>query len=270
MIAKKSLISKSIQVQGFNIRYVDNGKTGLPVIFIHGLGGSSDSWSNNISELSRLNLRTVALDLPGFGYSDKHKIKYSIQFYSDFVIKFLYAIGIKGKISLIGSSLGGQIGAEIAIRYKDKVSKLVLVSPAGVPPRSFTGTTSLRKYIKILQASSPKEIKKGLMSLDNRPVANSYAKSVFNIISTPGAKAAFMSALEESARSPRFLRKIANIETKLLVIWGKKDNIIPVKFSEPFLEMPNCRLVIIENCGHRPHIENPNLFNLISYNFICE
>ncbi len=264
------LAPKYIKVDDFKVRYVDNGKEAQPVIFIHGLGGSIDSWNANMNQLAYHNLRIVALDLPGFGWSDKQKIKYSIDFYANFVKRFLYILRIKSKISIIGSSLGGQIGAEIAIRNKNAISKLILISPAGASPRSFRGTPSLREYLTILQAKSPKEVKEIMSSLDNKPVDNFFAKSIFERLSMPGSKAAFVSALKESSRAPRFIKKIASIKAEILVIWGKEDNIIPVKFSEPFIKLPNCRLLIIEHCGHRVHIEKPNLFNSTAYNFICE
>lgn len=264
------LVTKYIKVNDFNVRYVDNGKESQPVIFIHGLGGSIESWNSNLIKLAHHNLRIIALDLPGFGCSDKHKIRYSVDFYANFVKLFLDALKIKRNLTIIGSSLGGQIGAEIAIRNENAISKLVLISPAGASPRSFRGTPSLRNYLKILKAKSSREVKELLSSLDNRPVNNFFVKSTFERLLMPGAKAAFVSALKESSKAPRFIKKIASIKVKILVLWGKEDNIIPMKYSKPFVKLPNCRLLLIEYCGHRVHIEKPNLFNSTVYDFICE
>lgn len=261
---------KYVLVDGIKIRYIDQNKNGHPVIFIHGLGGSIESWDNNIRQLISSELRIVALDLPGFGLSDKPKTRYSIEFYANFVTRFLEAIGVDRKVSLIGSSLGAQIAAEIAIRKSGIVSKLVLISPAGAAPRSFKGTPSLRKYVKILRAKSAEGIKKVLSSLDNIPVEDSYANVILERLSIPGAKAAFVSALNESSRAPRFTKYIANTDLTVLVIWGKEDKIIPVRYAKPFINIPNCRLLIIERCGHRPHVERPKLFNSAVYDFVCQ
>ena len=83
-----------VRIDGINIRYVDQNQNQKPVLFIHGLGGSIESWNYNIGPMSSRNLRIVALDLPGFGLSDSPKIKYSINFYSGLVAKFLQTIGI--------------------------------------------------------------------------------------------------------------------------------------------------------------------------------
>jgi 2-hydroxy-6-oxonona-2,4-dienedioate hydrolase len=74
-----------LKIDGLNVRYVDT-KDGRPVLLLHGLGGSIESWSNNISELSQ-DLRVITLDLPGFGFSDKPKFDYTIKFYVQFVAR---------------------------------------------------------------------------------------------------------------------------------------------------------------------------------------
>jgi len=258
------------RIEGINIRYIDQNQNQEPVLFIHGLGGSIESWNYNIEPMSARNLRIIALDLPGFGLSDKPRIKYSINFYSDCVVKFLHTIGIDRNVSIIGSSLGGQIGAEMAIKNSVLVSKLVLISPAGASPKSFKGTPSLRKYSKILRAKSFEEVKNILMSLDDRSIADSYSKIIFERLSSPGAKEAFVSALKESSSAPRFTKNIGKSSAKIFVIWGREDRMIPVKFIQPFIKQSNCRVLIIEHCGHRPHVNNPRLFNSTVYNFIRE
>jgi 2-hydroxy-6-oxonona-2,4-dienedioate hydrolase len=134
---KSSLDVNYVRINGINIRYIDQNQNQEPVLFIHGLGGSIESWNYNIGSMSSRNLRIVALDLPGFGLSDSPKINYSINFYSDYVVKFLQTIGIDRNISIIGSSLGGQIGAEMAIKNNVPVTKLVLISPCRCPSEIF-------------------------------------------------------------------------------------------------------------------------------------
>jgi pimeloyl-ACP methyl ester carboxylesterase len=111
IVGKSPLDVNYVRINGINIRYIDQNQNREPVLFIHGLGGSIESWNYNIGPMSSRNLRIVALDLPGFGLNDSPKIKYSTNFYSDCVAKFLQTIGLDRDISIIGSSLGGQIGA---------------------------------------------------------------------------------------------------------------------------------------------------------------
>src|SRR5690606_34758779 len=122
-------------------------------------------------------MRVFAIDLPGFGQSDKPKISYTTEFFRDFIVDFLKQLQI-GKISMVGSSLGGHIAAEIAINRPALAEKLVLTSPAGTLPRSFKGSPALRRYVKVLDAKSVQEVKKALFAVDNKPVDNSYAQTV--------------------------------------------------------------------------------------------
>jgi len=246
---------------------VERGK-GNPVILLHGLGGSIESWINNLHSLSRV-ASVIALDLPGFGQSDKHRISYTISFYRDFLIKFMEHLGLE-KASMIGSSLGGHIACELAIARADMVDKLVLVSPAGALPRSFKASPALKRYIKVTSAGSVVEVKRALFAVDKKPVDEYYARVVFERFSEPNAKEAFLSALKGSASAPRLQRRLGLIRSPTLLIWGKEDIMIPARFVEPFMRMKNCRLVMLEHCGHRLHAERPAVFNTLVSGFLKE
>ena len=257
-----------MQVDGLSVRYVDTRTGSRTILLVHGLGGSIESWINNISGLSK-ELRVVALDLPGFGYSDKPKMDYTIKFYSDFVSKFARAIGI-APATIAGSSLGGHVGAEVAIRHPGTVSRLVMISPPGALPKSFTGTPALKNYVKVLQAKSVPEVKKALFEVDNRPVDDNYAKIVYEKLAMPGAKEAFLSALMGSARAPRLNSRLGRIKAPAMLLWGKDATMIPVKYAEPFIRMKNCRVVLLEGCGHRVHVDKPQVFNRLVAGFAQE
>lgn len=256
-----------LKIDGLNVRYLDT-KDGRPVLLLHGLGGSIESWSNNISGLSK-DLRVMALDMPGFGFSDKPKMDYTIKFYVQFVAKFLAKLQL-GKTSIVGSSLGGHVAAAIAISHPDLVEKLVLISPPGALPRSFKGTPALRRYAKVIQAKSVAQVKQALSAVDGKPVDDAYAKLVYQKISMPGAKEAFLSALKGSAQAPRLGSRLHRVKATSMLLWGKEDIMIPVRFAEPFVKMKNCRVVLLENCGHRPHAEKPELFNRLVTDFLSE
>jgi pimeloyl-ACP methyl ester carboxylesterase len=101
-------------------------------------------------------------------------------------------------------------------------------------------------------------------------VNHSYADATFKRLSLPGAKEAFISALKGSAMAPRYNNKLDRIDTHTLLIWGKEDRMIPLRFVRPFMELGESRIFILEKCGHRPHVENPKLFNKIVKDFLIE
>jgi pimeloyl-ACP methyl ester carboxylesterase len=248
------------------VRYLEAGSNENVVVLLHGLGGSIESWVNNINEISQ-SFRILAVDLPGFGQSDKPKMSYTIKFYRKFVIQFLKSLG-KSLVSIVGSSLGAHIASELAICYPDMVEKLVLISPPGTLPSSFKGTAALKRYVKVIDARNVQQVKDALFVVDNKPVDDIYAQVVFEKISMPGARNAFLSALEGSAQAPRLNNLLKKIQAPTLLLWGKEDSIIPIKFIYPFVKMRNCRILLIENCGHRPHAEKPQLFNKMVIDFL--
>lgn len=259
-----------LNVNNFQIRYLDTQSTGNPILLVHGLGGSIESWINNINPISTEQLRVIVLDLPGFGFSDKPKINYSISFYTTFVAKFLNSLKICSSVSIVGCSLGGHIAAEVALNHPDLVSKLVLISPAGALPVSFRGTPALRNYVNVLKAETLQEVKKALSSIDNESIGDTYVQEFYRKLLMPGAKEAFMSALNGSTYAPRLSRRLHRIKAETLLIWGKNDRIIPVRFIEPFIKMENCRIILLEKCGHIPFINRPELFNKIVTDFVKE
>lgn len=259
-----------MDMDSLHIRYHDTRCKGHPVLLIHGLGGSVESWINNIDAISTKGLRVIVLDLPGFGLSDKPKINYTISFYTIFLANFIRSLKIDSSLSIVGCSLGGHIAAEVAINHPTLVSKLVLVSPAGALPVSFKGTDALRKYIGILKARSLHEVKKVLSYADNNIIDGTYAQVFYHRLSMPGAKEAFISAFKGSARAPRLSKRLDRIKANTVLIWGKDDQLIPVKYIKPFVKMKNCRIILIENCGHVPFITKPVLFNKIVTDFIKE
>jgi len=256
-----------LKVGGLSARYSDAG-SGEPVLLIHGLGGSIESWANNAGELAK-SLRVIAVDLPGFGLSDKQKMSYTMKFYRDFVARFLKMLKL-GQASIVGSSLGGHVAAEVAISRPDLVKRLVMISPPGALPRSFKGTPALMRYAKLINAKSTQKVKQALFAVDGKPVDDSYARMVYQKMSMPGAREAFLSALLGSAKAPRLNGRLHKIKAPTLLLWCKEDVMIPVRFVEPFVKMKNCRIVMLESRGHRPHVDRPALFNKIVADFLAE
>ncbi len=101
-------------------------------------------------------------------------------------------------------------------------------------------------------------------------INRSYADAIYKRLSLPGAKEAFISALKGSTMAPRYNNKLEKIDTDMLLIWRKEDRMIPLRFIRPFLEHGKSRIIILEKCGHRPHVENPKLFNKVVMDFLLE
>ena len=122
--------NKYTTVNGIKTRYCACGEQGPVILLIHGFVGSIEHWTTNIEALAK-NHRVYALDMIGFGYTDKpQNLEYNDELFVQFIKNFIDTLGLK-KINLIGHSLGGAVCLGFAIKYPVLLSKLVLVSSAG-------------------------------------------------------------------------------------------------------------------------------------------
>ena len=122
-------MTRRLEVDGRRVGVIDTGGDGPPLLFIHGLGGIWQNWLLNIPAFMGTH-RCVAIDLPGFGLSEKPD-ECSIPGFARTVDKVCDELGIEEPV-VIGNSMGGFVGAELAVRFPTRVSKLVLVSAAGL------------------------------------------------------------------------------------------------------------------------------------------
>ena len=118
-----------VTVGGRRVNVIDLG-SGPPVVFIHGLSGSWQNWLEQLPVFAREH-RVIAFDLPGFGSSEMPADKITISGYGRFVDALLDELGIAGA-AIVGNSMGGFIGIEVAIQFPERVERLVLVSAAGL------------------------------------------------------------------------------------------------------------------------------------------
>src|ERR671933_1142271 len=130
-------------VNGYAIRYLDYGSHDRkPLLLLHGIGASAERWVRVIPTLSKY-FRVIVPDIIGFGYSDKPTVEYTMDFFIKFFEDFLENLNIN-KLNIIGSSFGGHLATEFAIKHTNRIEKLILAAPAGMMKSS---THHLDQYI---------------------------------------------------------------------------------------------------------------------------
>ena len=250
----------TVNVNGDNIRYKEFGKReNRHILFIHGLGSSSDRWMDIPEALSRYH-HTIALDLLGFGGSDVPKVEYTINKFREFLLEFMRAIAIDGdKTALIGHSLGGYIAVEIAIHNRNCVDKLVLIDSSGMLKKP---TPLLEEYLDAATSGSYDKVKKVFEQLAAQkwrvlPILVEIFIERLNRV--PGAMHAFESAYRNSTSTQIGLGRLKQIEgLPTLIIWGRNDNLIPFEHTRLFKQaIQDANLEIIEDAGHAPFAEKP-------------
>jgi len=239
------------------------------VLFIHGLGSSSLAWRDIPDALSQY-FHTITIDLIGFGASEKPETAdYTIKGFSKFIEDFLKErIGIEKKehkkINIVGHSLGGYIAAQVAIENKKMIEKLVLIDSSGL----LEGPTQLLKDYRVAATEvNPvtryEKVKRVLEDLYAGPSRLlPVAVDLFEYtIEKPGAKHAFEAAFDNSTTTQIEQEGFQQIDDiPCLVIWGEKDNLIPIEYYYKFRQkLPKAKYETITDAGHSPFIEKTAL-----------
>jgi len=260
-----SLKERFVSVAGYNTRYLDDGDSDETLVLIHGLGASAERWLRVIPHL-RSKYRLIIPDLIGFGHSDKPSVDYTMDFLSNFVFRFLGALGIE-RTSLVGSSLGGQIVAECASTQSGVIDKIVLVSPSGMMKRS---TPALDAYMLAALYPTPDNALMALrMMVEKGEVEQRLVNDFITRMNLPNAKFALLSTVLGIKNATDFEDKLRKITSPTLILWGKQDKVIPVEYASPFMSaITESKFVEIPGCGHVPHVEQPEKFADIILNFL--
>jgi len=269
-----------VKLNDFEIRYLKSKKYSSSkkkkILFIHGLGSSSDRWLDIPDALSKYFYPIVAVDLIGFGGSDKPvTVDYTIEYFSKFIRDFVNCKSVwrnDGEIDenncqtvIVGHSLGGYIAAKVAIEDRELVEKLVLIDSSGLLKEP---TPLLNEYLYAALNPSFENVK-GVFEkmIANPALLNPTLVDTFiRRINLAGAKYAFKSAFENSTKKnfkTSELQRIANIPA--LILCGAADKLIPVEHSKAFNKiLKNSQIQIVENTGHAPFAEKPSMvFDII-------
>jgi 2-hydroxy-6-oxonona-2,4-dienedioate hydrolase len=258
------------------IRYLESDNSDADnrqhLLFIHGLGSSADRWLDIPDALS-LYFHTVAIDLPGFGGSDKPSdMNYTIEAFSDIVREFIDKIKITEEdrgnnkartTTLVGHSLGGYVASRIAATDNSNfLNKLVLVDSSGNLEEP---TPLLDEYLDAAMNPSKEKVRKVFEQMVANPllVSDVLVHGFIDRINRPGSKYAFESSLRNSANTQIGINNLNRISEKgiaTLILWGMHDKVIPTQHSQIFKEaIKGSTVTLIPNTGHAPFTEKPAL-----------
>lgn len=286
-----SFESRTLTVDGINIHYFCGGN-GSPLVLVHGLGSSAVvEFCYNLEPLAE-NHRVFAIDLPGFGNSDKPALEYTIELFVK-AVRDLMASEKVAPAAVMGVSLGGRVALGLALDSPDLVGRLVLVDALGVgkPRRVLAyrilltrglGELALRGTARALRRMNPATIRRFWGWYLRRPgridtiLSDERITNHGTLLSTPEYRAAYLSALRSVARM-RELRDGIVVENRLselrmptLLIWGRHDHIFPASHAEAAkAKLPTCRVEIFEDSGHTPQMEEPERFNRLVLDFLA-
>jgi len=253
-------------------RYWSVGRGGVPLVLLHGLGGTVEDWAGTMGPLAQYR-RVIAIDLLGCGRTDKpENCIYSLEAMRDHVLKVLDALELD-VVDLNGWSLGGRIALDIAHLTPDRVRCLVLTAPAGIGADTLLDLTApwnvlLRQGISRPANSANRIVRNALRSGGAKRLARFSARRVM-LVTDRAARNVFLRQLRSIIgpsgylAKPRdeLLCKLPEIRTPTFAIWGTEDYFAPFSHAAMLrTKMPNCTIHPIQRCGHTPHIEWPDIY----------
>ncbi len=254
--------SRFAVIDGTMVHFRDEGN-GYPVVMLHGAFSSLHTFDGWVGRLKG-EFRMVRYDLLGFGLTGRHaKDNYSIEAQIRILKELLNILKID-RCVLCGSSLGGWIAWEFALRYPNRLRKLVLMDAAGhldqesIPlPFKMARTPFVNRVVKmVVRRNVLEQFVKQVYSNDGK-VTPALIDRYFELFSREGNPEAFLLMVNKTKYKDN-TQKLAAINVPTLILWGEDDNWIPLDNAHRFLEkIPKSRLVIYENVGHLPMEEEP-------------
>lgn len=259
------------EVDGATIHYQEFGEPANPtLLLIHGYTASTYVWRTVAPRLAARNFHVVAVDLLGFGYSDKPaSFDYTIASQARMVERLMNRLGI-GKATIIGSSYGGAVASTLALDAAERVEKLVLVGAVCNDEVLQNPLLKLAAIPLLGEVLTPffldsKTLSKARMRRTLAPASHHLINKerVESVTRPLKAKDAHHSVLA-SARNwdaNRIQTDAHLINQPTLLIWGENDSIVPVHNGQRLYDaMLNSRLVVLQDCGHLPQEEKPERF----------
>ncbi|MDA4847864.1 alpha/beta fold hydrolase [Hoeflea poritis] len=243
---------------GHRTAFTDQGE-GDAIILIHGLGADMSRFEQNLEALSE-DHRVIALDLLGFGASDKPAMDYHVDVFVDQVVAHMDRRGVE-RATLVGNSMGGWVSLAFAEQFPERVDGLVLIAPAffkGLPAKVSavdlaagalpTNLDGMRRYLGRVLFEPPtdegeiRELLDAHATLNREYVIGSLARSIKD------EKGIFTD------------ERLSAIDLPTLVLQGAQDGIVPLESSKNLVDLlPNARLQVIESAGHWPQTEHADM-----------
>jgi pimeloyl-ACP methyl ester carboxylesterase len=243
-LAYSGFHSEYTTIRGNRIHYYEGG-SGAPVVLVHGLGSRAEDWANLMPQLKQAGFHVYAIDLLGYGRSDRPaNATYSIPDEAQYVEDFLAQRGL-AKVNLVGWSMGGWVAMRVALDQPERIGRLVLCDSAGIrfepdftifdfEPTTIPAVQRLYRQLMPQPTNMPDFLARDMIRKFKQVnwVVDRSARSMF--------------------RGDDLLDgKLGALQMRTLIIWGKQDHLIPLATGiSMHQQIPQSALEIYDGCGH--------------------
>ncbi|MEP6819937.1 MAG: alpha/beta fold hydrolase [bacterium] len=251
---------------------------GRPLVFIHGVGAGASSfmWRKNFDELAK-DFRVYALDLLGFGFSDKPAAaSYSADLYFELITDFIREVS-GYPANVIASSLGAAYAIRVADEHPELINSMVLNGPAGADALNRRPGMAGAAFYGLLQSPvlgtsfynvmaserSIRDYARDNLFYDHRRVTDRLVANLYATSHQAGAQhaiAAFLAGyLNTDTQSP-----FSRLTQPVVLVWGKQDATMPLEKGLSLQELnPGASLEVFDYCRMMPEQEQPERFNAL-------
>ena len=260
---------------GLDLSYVELRGQGAPLVLLHGVGSSIDSWGDIPQRLAAQGRTVVAVDLLGHGGSSAGNGDFSLGSHASAVRDLLDHLGHEGPLHIVGHSLGGGVALQFAYQFPDRIASMTLVSSGGLGPD--VGAP--------LRAASLPGSELVLRAVCSRSIVRTMSRSGV-VLGSVGIRPkmltsrsiAKLEALRDGRRLAGFLSTVRSVvgpdgqrvcaldkmqgldPHRVLIVWGDRDPMLPMAHGlEAHERLPGSRLVVVPGAGHHPHNDDPDL-----------
>lgn len=268
---QNSIRTISTKYETAKVHYIQAGK-GEDILLIHTVGQSLYTFRDLITKLSS-NFRVTALDLVGFGYSDKpYVFGYTMEEYADFIARFMDALGIDCA-HIYAFSMGAGYALFFARKYPERINRLVLMSPGGITPdmpmsvrmieSGLFGGLACRLY-------NYKTVEKMLTGcfFDLTNITDALLTEYYRPASEPDTRGIIRTCLY-NFDDDAVIHTLRDVKCETLLLWGNEDKWHPTEMSDIFrAALPSCKYFEVRNAGHLAHEEKPERVAILIKQFI--
>ncbi len=254
--------TRYMEIAGTLLRVRITGSQHAPaVLLLHGFGSSLETWEPWAQSLSG-GYQVVRFDLPGCGLSEADRTgSYSDERSLELVKALMDKLRIE-RAALVGNSMGGRIAWRFAAAFPERTSKLVLISPDGFasPGFQYGKAPHVPAVLNLMKYFLPRALLRTNLAAaygDPSRLSDAVVDRYYELLLAAGNRGAMIQRMQQSVLEDP-IPILRQIGAPTLLLWGKKDHLIPFSNSADYLSaLGNSRLISFADLGHVPHEEAP-------------
>jgi pimeloyl-ACP methyl ester carboxylesterase len=240
---------------------IDGPEGGTPVVLVHGFSVPSFVWDPTFDALVSHGFRVLRYDLYGRGRSDRPDVSYDRTLFVEQLRELLAELGIETPVDLVGLSMGGPVVASFADSHPEKVRRLVFVDPfVGPVDAGVLEVPGVGDYLAVFFIRSlPNRLSGDFHNPEKVP---DWSERFREQMRYRGFRRALLRSVRQFMNHDftDVYAAVGRLNKPTLLVWGRQDRTVPFSESERIAGPLDAEFFVVEDSGHTPHLERPEVF----------